>query len=67
MPNFTPMLLLADGSYGPLDGALIIAIPRDSTAEDIEEIIDAVRMSDHNTADHSEGFVIGSLNGYPSL
>lgn len=46
--NFVQVIVMADGSYGPVEGAMIIAIPEENNnAEDIEETIDAIRMCDY--------------------
>lgn len=59
--NFNMLIVLQDGSYGPLAGAQIIAVPEGAQVEEIEEIIDAVSMFDHNPSDLSEGFLVGNI------
>lgn len=63
--NFVQVIVMADGSYGPVEGAMIIAIPEENNnAEDIEETIDAIRMFDYPPKDCSEGFVVTRFTNY---
>lgn len=65
--RYNVVVVLADGSYGPLNGARLIAVPENSTAEDIEDIIDSASMFDHNPSDFSEGWVIADITEPPRL
>lgn len=63
MTKFVSIIVLADGSYGPLEGAQIIAIPEElNDSESIEEIIDGNAMFDHPPSDHSEGFIVATFD-----
>lgn len=65
-PRFKQIMVLNDGeTFTNLDGCFIMAVPFDADTDEIEEILDASSMFDHNPTDHSEGFVVSVFKEYP--